>query len=113
MKRTLIAAALLAASGSTLAAEIVLFAGENFRGPRIQVESPVPNLARSGFNELASSISVRRGTWQACDDSAFRGNCVTLPEGDYPNGGVNPYNPTAASMKTRTYRTEIVKNHSG
>jgi len=63
MKRTLIAAALLAASGSTLAAEIVLFAGENFRGPRIQVESPVPNLARSGFNELASSISVRRGTW--------------------------------------------------
>ena len=84
MKRTLIAAALLAASGSTLAAEIVLFAGENFRGPRIQVESPVPNLARSGFNELASSISVRRGTWQACDDSAFRGNCVTLPEGDYP-----------------------------
>jgi len=83
MKRTLIAAALLAASGSALAAEIVLFAGENFRGPRIQVESPVPNLARSGFNELASSISVRRGAWQVCDDTAFRGNCVTLTEGDY------------------------------
>jgi hypothetical protein len=104
MKRTLIATALLAASTSAFSAEIVLFAGENFRGPRIQVESPVPNLARSGFNDLASSISVRRGTWQVCDDTAFRGNCVMLSEGEYPtlrNIGLNDRVSSVRDMQER------------
>jgi len=85
LKRTLVAAALLATSASAFAAEVVLFAGENFRGPRLQVESPVPNLAATGFNDLASSISVRQGTWQVCDAAGFRGGCVTLNEGEYPS----------------------------
>ena len=104
MKRTLIAVALLAASTATLAAEIVLFSGENFRGPRLQVESAVPNLARSGFNDLASSISVRRGTWQVCDDAGFRGNCVTLTEGDYPTLGQMGLTDRVSSLREVTDR---------
>ena len=84
MNRKLIAVTLFAASTGALAGEVVLFSGENFRGPRLQVETTLPNLARAGFTNQTSSISVRGGTWQVCDGADFTGSCVML-RGDYSN----------------------------
>ena len=74
------------------AAEITIFENDNFNGRRIAANDSIPNLANSGFNDLASSVVVRSGSWQLCDDAYFRGRCVTLQPGSYPslnNMGMN------------------------
>jgi len=67
------------------AAELTLFEHDNFNGRRFEVNGSVSNLAGAGFNDRASSVVVRRGTWQVCDDAYFRGHCVTLQPGEYPS----------------------------
>jgi hypothetical protein len=85
MKRTLLAVALLASFASASAAELTLFGRENFGGRRLAANDAIPNLANSGFNDRASSVIVRDGVWQLCDDAYFRGACVTLQPGRYPS----------------------------
>ena len=82
-KCTLLAATLLCATASAAAAELTLFGGDNFRGKRLQANDSIVNLANSGFNDRASSVIVRDGVWQLCDDAYFRGRCVTLQPGRY------------------------------
>ena len=83
MKRLTIAAALMAAGTAAQAAEITFFDGEGFQGQRVIVTGPVQNLANTGFNDRASSVIVRQGSWEVCDDSFYRGNCVVLQPGRY------------------------------
>ena len=85
MKRTLLVAGLLLASANTYAAELTLFGQDNFRGERLQAHDAISNLANSGFNDRASSVVIRDGAWQLCDDAYFRGRCVTLQPGRYPS----------------------------
>jgi hypothetical protein len=82
--RILIAAALFLAAG-TAAAEIVLYENENFNGRRFATGGSVPNLQYAGFNDLASSVIVRSGSWQLCSEPFFRSGCVTLGPGEYPS----------------------------
>lgn len=86
MKRTFLAVALLAASATAAsAAELTLFGRDNFSGKRFRANDSVANLANSGFNDRATSVVIREGTWQLCDDAYFRGRCVTLQPGRYPS----------------------------
>ena len=82
MKKTALALALLAAA-TTASAQMTLFEHDNFNGRRFDVQSSVDNLGNSGFNDIASSLVIRQGTWQVCDDAYFRGRCVTLQPGEY------------------------------
>jgi len=66
------------------AAEIIFYENGDFRGQSFAVNRPIPDFFNYGFNDRASSVSVRSGTWQVCSDSNFRGQCVTLGPGDYP-----------------------------
>jgi hypothetical protein len=74
--------ALLVSAGFVLAgnavAQVTLFQDDGFQGRRFSANGPVENFADSGFNDEASSADVRGGTWQACTDAHFRGQCVTL-----------------------------------
>jgi hypothetical protein len=85
MKRLTIAAALMAVGAAASAAEITFFEGEGFQGQRVVVTGTVPNFAQTGFNDRASSIIIRDGAWEVCDDAYFRGNCVALQPGRYPS----------------------------
>jgi hypothetical protein len=85
MKRTLLTLALLIVGATASAAELTLFSQENFHGQRLVAHDSIRNLANSGFNDRASSVVIRDGTWQLCDDAYFRGHCVTLQPGDYPS----------------------------
>ena len=82
MKKTALALALLAAA-TTASAQVTLFEHDNFNGRRFDVQSSVDNLGNSGFNDVASSLLIRQGTWQVCDDAYFHGRCVTLQPGEY------------------------------
>jgi len=85
MKRFVFAAAAAVFSVAAGAQDIVLYQGENFSGQRFSSNESVNDLARVGFNDRASSATVRGGSWQLCSDSYYRGQCATLRPGDYPS----------------------------
>jgi hypothetical protein len=85
MQRTLLALVLLAVGASASAAEMMLYSRDNFTGRRLQATDSIANLANTGFNDRATSVVVRDGAWQLCDDAYYRGRCVTVQPGRYPS----------------------------
>lgn len=75
----------IAAAGPAYAAEIVFYEHDAFRGRTFVANQSISNFANVGYNDRASSVIVRSGTWQLCSDAYFRGRCVTVTPGDYPS----------------------------
>ena len=98
MKRIALAALLLAMTG-TVSAQLTLFENDNFQGSRYDVRGAIENLGNTGFNDKASSVRIRAGNWQLCDDAYFRGRCVTLKPGDYPSLGRMGMNDKVSSAR--------------
>ena len=98
MKRIALALGLLALAG-TAQAQLTLFEHDNFQGQRFDVRGAMENFANTGFNDMASSAVIRRGTWQLCDDAYFRGHCVTLQPGEYPSLGNMGMNDRISSAR--------------
>jgi hypothetical protein len=98
MKRLLAAAAVLATFAQAASAgEITLFTDSDFRGARITLDRDAYNLNDMGFNDRASSIVVRSGVWQVCDDRDFRGNCAEFGPGEYR--GLQDFNDRVSSVR--------------
>lgn len=80
-----------AAAGAALAvslpaaAELVLYEHDNYEGRSFLSTDRTPNLEPLGFNDLASSVDVRSGQWQLCEDAEYRGQCIVLNPGKYPS----------------------------
>ena len=84
MKRTIVAAALLAGAAITAqAAEIVLFERAGFDGRAVTLRGYMQDLATLGFDGHASSAAVRSGTWEVCTEPDFRGFCAVMQPGGY------------------------------
>ena len=84
MKRLLAAAAVLATfTHAAFAGELTLFSDSNFRGNRVTIDREAPNLSDFGFNDRASSIVVRSGTWLLCEHANFGGRCAEFGPGEY------------------------------
>ncbi|MCY7389038.1 MAG: glycine zipper 2TM domain-containing protein [Burkholderiales bacterium] len=77
----------LAATTALLAtqalANITLYEHDGFRGRAFTTDRPVSNFGNQGFNDLASSAVVDRGSWEVCTDARFEGRCVVLRRGSY------------------------------
>lgn len=98
MKRLLAAAAVLATFAQAASAgEITLFTDSDFRGARITIDRDAYNLNDMGFNDRASSLIVRSGVWQVCDDRDFRGNCTEFGPGEYR--GLQNFNDRVSSVR--------------
>ena len=82
--KLILAAAALAAAGHA-AAQITLYEHDGFRGRAITINDREWNLARSGFNDRASSVVVERGRWEVCENARFEGRCFILRRGSYPS----------------------------
>ena len=80
-KLALGAAAVLCATQA--AAQITFYEHDGYRGRAFTTDNQVGNFARTGFNDLASSVVVDRGRWEVCTDARFEGKCVVLRRGDY------------------------------
>jgi hypothetical protein len=84
MKRLIAAAAVLASlAPAAFAGQLTLFADHNFGGNQVTLQGDVPNLRDVGFNDRASSVIVRSGTWQICEHKDFGGYCAELTPGEY------------------------------
>lgn len=89
MKNTLTAAFLLASTllgQAATAGELQLFSREGFRGQRVVIaDGAANNFVDFGFNDRASSMVVRSGTWELCEHRDFGGHCAVFERGEYPD----------------------------
>jgi hypothetical protein len=84
MKRLFAAAAVFAAfTHAAFAGEMTLFADDGFRGNHVSLQRDAHNLSDFGFNDRASSLVVRSGVWQLCEDKDFGGYCAEFGPGEY------------------------------
>jgi Beta/Gamma crystallin len=98
LKGMLAAAALFGAAAAS-AQEITLFQNQNFSGPQFSASNSIQNLDHTGFNDRASSVIIRGGSWQLCADAFFRGQCVTLNPGQYPSLAAMGLNNSVSSIR--------------
>lgn len=75
--------ALALGAAAQASAELVLHEDDDFSGRNFRAYVAVPNLSSMNFNDRASSVVVRSGSWQLCGDADFRGQCITLSPGSY------------------------------
>ena len=59
-------------------APLILFQDAGFGGRTVGISDDEPDLNRYGFNDAASSVRVRGGTWRVCSDAYFQGTCLIL-----------------------------------
>ncbi len=78
-----VAGAITLAATSAFAGEITLYEQPAFRGQSVTTTIAMPSTERSSFNDVASSVVVYDGTWEACTETDFRGRCATLRPGSY------------------------------
>ena len=83
LSRAMLGVALALGTTGLLAGEITLYAAPDFHGQRLTLDRPASDLERADFNDRASSIVVREGTWEVCTDAHFGGRCQTLRPGEY------------------------------
>ena len=69
--------------GRNREARATLYEGSNLSGRAYPLDGTMSNLARTGFNDRASSLRVETGYWIFCSDSEFRGECRTYGPGEY------------------------------
>ena len=87
------------ACAATASAQVTFFEHEGFQGRSITVDRQMGNFDRADFNDRASSVIVRGGWWQACQDARFEGQCVTLRPGSYANLAAMGLNDRISSVR--------------
>jgi len=97
MKALLLAAGMIFAGQG--AAQITLYKDDGFQGNRVTADRTIDDFANSGFNDEASSVEVRGGSWQVCSDAHFEGRCVVLRPGNYPSLGSMGMNDRISSVR--------------
>jgi hypothetical protein len=70
-------------TANVFADQITLYEHPALRGQSFTTSSALPNLAQSAFDDLASSVIVSDGIWEACTEPYFRGRCAQLAPGTY------------------------------
>lgn len=72
---------------SAAAADIVLYASQDYLGPSHIVDRPRADLRVESLQAEATSAVIASGRWELCEDPQFHGPCVTLGPGKYPSLG--------------------------
>ena len=77
----------------------ILYDERGLRGASLAVSGPVADLDRSNFNDAAASLYVESGTWVACRDSYFRGDCRSFGPGRYDDLGAIGFDRMISSIR--------------
>lgn len=83
----LIGGILALAAGAVAAESITFYQREGFTGRNFTADQAVSDFDRTGFNDRIQSAVVHEGRWEVCVDAHFKGDCVVLTPGNYPNLG--------------------------
>jgi uncharacterized protein YcfJ len=85
---------------ATMGGQIDFYENERFQGRTFSTLQPVPDFRRSGFNDRASSVLVRSGRWEACQEARYGGACVVLRPGQYPSLAAMGMNDRISSVRS-------------
>jgi hypothetical protein len=103
MKRlTLLVLTLLAPSAGTAATGqpvITFYAQTKYSGPSLRLILPAPDIRKMGFTNTVLSFIVENGRWQLCNQPNFKGSCITVGPGQYPQGYHNGFARTIVSVQ--------------
>jgi hypothetical protein len=77
--------------------DVILFTDANFGGRDVALSGNMRSLNDVGFNDRASSMIIRDGRWELCDDSDFRGQCAVYGPGRY--SGLDRLNDRVSSIR--------------
>lgn len=89
---------------------LVLFDQRRLRGEQLGLDGNVRNLKRYDFNDRASSVLVREGTWQVCATANFDGPCRTLGPGAYPNLGPELSDKISSARRVDGHHAQYGRN---
>lgn len=89
----------VAACATAASAQVTFFEHDGFAGRSFTTDRPVSNLERAGFNDTASSVVVRGGWWEVCNDRRYGGACATLRPGSYANLAAMGLNDRISSVR--------------
>lgn len=89
----------LATAAASASAQVTFFEHDGFRGRSFTTDRSVGDFVRFGFNDRASSVIVRSGRWELCDDARFGGRCVVLRPGRYASLSVMGMNDRVSSVR--------------
>lgn len=97
---TFAAAILAAGMAGTAQADMVVYDGEGFTLESRVIKGDVADLEDTNFDNRASAIIIRSGTWILFRDDDFEGDSVTLGPGQYPDlGDVGFSDDTLSSIR--------------
>jgi len=74
-----------ARTGAPSAADIVLYAAKEYAGASQPLDQSQSDLHADALQGKATSTVIAAGTWELCQDTFYRGQCVTLGPGKYPS----------------------------
>ncbi len=94
---TVFAATLVTATPAL--AQVTFYEHDDFRGRAVTVDRAVDNFQRLRFNDIASSMVVRGGYWEICEDAGYQGRCMVLQPGRYPSLGRMDFNDRISSVR--------------
>ena len=98
------------AFATQVAAQITFYLAQGFEGRSFTTGKQVNNFERYGFNDRASSVVVRTGRWEVCEDVRFDGRCVVLRPGQYPSLAAMGLNDQISSVREVSRRTRVDDN---
>lgn len=92
---------MVSAQGKGFGSNVTFYADANYGGASYTAQDEMSALGReTGMNDKASSLKVT-GSWQICEDSRFRGRCVTVTQ-DVPDLKVLRMNNNISSVRPAT-----------
>ena len=81
-------------------AQVTFYQNENFQGQTFTAEQQVSDLQRFGFNSRASSVVVKGGSWEVCENANFSGRCVIMRPGNYASLNSTGINYRVSSVRS-------------
>lgn len=104
--KTSLAACAMAFAGQSFA-QVTFYQNENFQGSTFTAEQQVNDLQRFGFNDRASSVVVKGGSWEVCENINFSGRCVIMRPGNYPSLSSTGLNYRVSSVRAADGNSRI------
>lgn len=92
---------LAACAGSAHAADLTLYADDDYQGRALNVVIDERSLSVRNFDKRASSVVVEKGAWVLCSGEDYSGQCVTLEPGRYPSLQALGLDNSIASVRRR------------
>ena len=93
---------------------VTLYEHADYKGRKLTLTESTPNLVVKGFNDIASSVEVTKGTWKLWKHVGYKGKSFIVTPGKYNIGEIREKigNDVISSVELCEEGKWLVKLHS-